>query len=166
MSEQQTLLKSSTEPASTTSELQSLHEPLSLSSQSLIQLQEALERTHSALEQQQKLRFHTFIRYQQQKQPYLALQTANECTQLRKLAQTIQKHQYRLECLHQRILSAITEDEYVKLRTCTSLIIQTLQEHLETASPSNQQYLASLMEILAAQQHVDIPLSSETSVLP
>ncbi len=166
MSEQQSLLKSSTGTSPKTSGLQSLQEPFDLSSQSWIQLQEVLEHTQSTLEQHQKDRFYTFIAYQRQKQQYRALQYANECAQIRKLVQTIQKHHYRLACLHQQLLSATTEEECVKLRTCTGLIIQTLHEHLETASPPMQQHLVPLIELLAAHQQVDTPQPAETTGRP
>ena len=157
MGEQHAFLKPSAETSLPSSRFHAFQEHVSMSLRFLTQLKEALGRAQSSLEHQHKACFHTYITYQQRKQPYLALQNASECAQTRKLAQTIQKQQYRLGCLHQRILSASTEDEYIKLRTYTNLIIQTLQEHLETASPAIQHHLASLIEILAAQNNVDKP---------
>jgi hypothetical protein len=166
MDKQQALLKPPSETSPTTSGPQALQEPVFISSQSLTQLQHTLESTQTSLEQQHKALFHTYIAHQKQKQPYLALQYANECAQFRKLAQTIQDQQFRLSRLHQRILSATTEEEQVKLRTCTSLIIQTIQGYLETTSLDIQQHIAPLIELIEAQNHVSVHQLKETSTHP
>jgi arginine utilization protein RocB len=105
-------------------------------------LQHALKRTQTSLKQQHKAQFHASITYQKQKQlraRYLTLKYANECAQLRKLAQIIQ---------NQHLQSATTEEERVKLRTCTSLIIQTLQEYVTTTPPAIKLHIAPRVEML------------------
>ena len=148
MSKQQALFKPPIETTPTNHRLQSLKEPLFISLQSLKRLQHALKRTQTSLEQQHKAQFRASITYQKQKQHYLALKYANECAQLRKLTQIIQNQQYRISRLHQDLQSATTEEERVKIRTCTSLIIQTLQEYVTTSPPAIKLHMAPLVEML------------------
>jgi division protein CdvB (Snf7/Vps24/ESCRT-III family) len=148
MGKQQALLKPPIKTKSTNHRRQSLQELPFISSQSLKRLQHALQRTQTSLEQQHKAQFHASMTYQKQKQHYLALKYANECTQLRKLAQTIQSQQYRISQLQQDLQSATTEAERVKLRTCTSLIIQTLQDYVTNTPPAIKLHMAPLVEML------------------
>lgn len=148
MGEPHALLQPQTETKSTIHGPPSRQDPPFISSRSVARLLRALERTQTALEQQHKARFQTYITYQKQKQPYLALQYANECAQFRKLTQTIQSQQFRLSRLYDDLQSATTEEERVKLRICILLIIQTLEDYVATASLAMRQHMAPLVEML------------------
>ena len=148
MGNEQMILKPLMEPKSIDRRQLSLQEPLIISSQSLKRLQHALKRTQISLEKQHKVRFHVSITYKKQKQHYLALKCANECAQLRKSAHTIQNQQYRISQLRQDLQPTTSEEERVKLRTCISLVIQTLKDYVTTTPTAIKPHMAPLVEML------------------